>query len=245
MSIAKPKSVGRLPLISCHESPASSERITSQCFCMYSTVGRERCSAMRCTQWPTSALWSGMYCERRPRLIGRHVLPPSSVRKAPAAEIAMNMRLGSLGSSRIVCRHIPPAPGCHLGPVPWPRNPASSCHVFPPSLVRNNAASSTPAYTESGSMRDGSRCQTRLNSQGCCVPSYHWCVVRGLPVSADASYTNLLLSPFGIWPGSMVIPPPGASHVLPPSQERWMICPNHPLVCDAYSRSGSAGEPFM
>src|SRR5712671_151273 len=24
-----------------------------------------------------------------------------------------------------------------------------------------------------------------------------------------------------------------------------MICPNHPLVCDAYSRFGSAGDPLM
>src|SRR3989442_7200355 len=50
-----------------------------------------------------------------------------------------------------------------------------------------NPASSTPAYTVSGSVRDGSRCQTRLNSQGCCVPSYHWCGVRGLPVSGELS----------------------------------------------------------
>jgi hypothetical protein len=26
---------------------------------------------------------------------------------------------------------------------------------------------------------------------------------------------------------------PGWCHVRPPSSERWMICPNHPLVCDA------------
>jgi hypothetical protein len=26
--------------------------------------------------------------------------------------------------------------------------------------------------------------------------------------------------------------------------ERWIICPNQPLDCDAYSRSGSTGEPF-
>src|SRR5437016_3378109 len=97
--------------------------MTSQCFCMNSTLGRERCSAMRCTQCPTSASGSGMYCECRPRLIGFHVLPPSSVRKAPAAEMAMYMRFGLAGSSRIVWRHIPPAPGCHLGPVPWPRSP--------------------------------------------------------------------------------------------------------------------------
>src|SRR2546427_1333193 len=177
--------------------------------------------------------------------MGCEVAPPSWVRKAPADEMAIHIRCGLLGSRIMVCRHMPPAPGCHLGPVPWPRRPGSSCQFSPPSVERKMAASSTPAYTVSGSVSDGSRCHTRLNSQGCCVPSYHWCVVRGLPVSADASYTNLLLSPFGIWPGSMVIPPPGASHVLPPSQERWMICPNHPLDCDAYTRFGSAGDPFM
>jgi hypothetical protein len=26
---------------------------------------------------------------------------------------------------------------------------------------------------------------------------------------------------------------PGGFHVLPPSSERWMICPNQPLDCDA------------
>ena len=41
----------------------------------------------------------------------------------------MKIRSGSLGSSRIVCRHIPPAPGCQRGPEPWPRSPESSCHV--------------------------------------------------------------------------------------------------------------------
>ena len=57
-----------------------------------------------------------MYCECSPRLIGCHVSPPSSVRNAPAAEMAMNIRLGSLGSRMIVCRHMPPAPGCQCGP---------------------------------------------------------------------------------------------------------------------------------
>src|SRR5712692_4437864 len=75
----------------------------------------------------------------------------------------------------------------------------------------------------SGSVSDGSRCQTRANSQGCGVPSYHRCV-PGTP-----SYTNLL---------------PTGSQVLPPSLERWIIWPNQPLVCDAYSRFGSAGEPL-
>src|SRR5207237_8531648 len=136
-------------------------------------LGREGFIVMRWTQWPTSAVGSGRYGELRPFVIVFQFAPPSSERKAPAAEIAVKRRPGRPGSSRIVWRHIPPAPGCHFGPVPWPRSPGSSCHVLPPSLVRNNPASSTPAYAVSGSVREGSRCQTRLNSQGCCVPSYH------------------------------------------------------------------------
>src|SRR3990172_9258377 len=58
---------------------------------------------------------------------------------------------------------------------------------------------------------------------------------------------NLLLSPLGIPSGVVVGSPggvPGWCQVLPPSLERWMICPNQPLVCDAYSRFGSTGEPL-
>src|SRR2546423_12650245 len=165
-----------------------------------------------------------MYWEWSPRLIGFQVFPPSSVRKAPAAEMAIKIRLGLPGSRMIVCRHIPPAPGCHFGPVPWPRRPESSFHVVPPSLERNRAASSTPAYTVSGSVSDGSRCHTRLNSHGCCVPSYHLCV-PGSP-----TYWNLLLCPIGKPSGLFSGAPPGVSQVLPPSSDRWMICPNHPLV---------------
>src|SRR5262249_26697150 len=236
------KSVGRFPLTSFQFSPASSERMTSQCFCMNSTLGRERCIAIWCTQWPTSALGSGMNCDFSPRLMGFQVFPASSVRNAPAAEMAITIRLGLLGSMMTVCRHIPPAPGCHFGPELCPRSPASSCQFWPPSLEKNKAASSTPAYTVLASVGEGSKCHTRLNSQGCCVPSYHWCVVRGLPVSAEVSYTNLLLSPAGIPVGSTVTPPAGASQVLPPSLERWMTCPNQPLVCGAYGRFGSAGD---
>src|ERR1700738_1223938 len=149
-----------------------------------------------------------MYSDRKPRLIGFHVLPASSVRNAPAAEMAMDLRVWFLGSIRIVCRHMPPAPGVQLGPDPCLRSPESSSHVCPPSVVRNIAASSAPAYTVSASLSDGSRCQILLNSQGCGVPSYHWCV-PGTP-----SYTNLL---------------PTGSQVFPPSFERWICCPNHPL----------------
>src|SRR2546422_5820475 len=98
-----------------------------------------------------------MYCDLSPRLIGFHVVPASSVRNAPADEIATNIRLGSFGSSMIVCRHRPPAPGCQCGPVPWPRSPESSFQFFPPSVERNRAASSTPAYTVSASVSEGSR----------------------------------------------------------------------------------------
>src|SRR5215471_2649002 len=147
-----------------------------------------------------------MYCDLSPRLIGFQVSPPSSVRKAPAAEIAIHILFGLLGSRIMVCRHIPPAPGCQLGPVPCPRKPESSFQFCPPSVERKIAASSTPAYTVSASVREGSRCQTRLNSHGCCVPSYHWCVVSGF---AAASYANLLISPLGMPSGVLVGSPGG------------------------------------
>src|SRR5438045_1685154 len=49
-SIGKPKSVGRFPLTSCHCSPALSERITSQCFCMNRTPGRDGVNRVRIRQ---------------------------------------------------------------------------------------------------------------------------------------------------------------------------------------------------
>src|SRR6185436_2499073 len=182
------------------------------CFCMYSRSGCCFACAMRCTQCPTSASGSGMYCDFSPLLIGFQFFPASSLRNAPAAEIAMKILPWFRGSSTIVCRHIPPAPGCHCGPVPCPRSPESSSHVLPPFFEINSAASSTPAYTVSGSVSEGSRCHTRLNSHGWGVPSYHWCV-PGTP-----SYTNLF---------------PTGSQVLPPSFERWIICPNQPDDCEA------------
>jgi hypothetical protein len=64
----------------------------------------------------------------------------------------------------------------------------------------------------SGSVSDGSKCQTRANAQGLGVPSYHRCV----PTSP--SYASLL---------------PTASHVLPPSSERWISWPNQEDDWDA------------
>ena len=58
-------------------------------------------------------------------------------------------------------------------PVVCVRNPASSVQFRPPSVEWNIAASSIPAYTSSVFVSEGSMCHTRLNSQGCGVPSYH------------------------------------------------------------------------
>ena len=62
----------------------------------------------------------------------------------------------------------------------WVRSASSSCQVLPPSVDLNSPASSTPANTVSGSCGDGSKCQTRANSHGCGVPSYHWWVPGSL-----------------------------------------------------------------
>ena len=67
-------------------------------------------------------------------------------------------------------------------PVPWPRRPASSCQSGRRRSIGTARRLPRRRRPCSGSVSDGSRCQTRLNSHGCCVPSYHWCVVSGLPV---------------------------------------------------------------
>ena len=49
----------------------------------------------------------------------------------PRPRCAANIRPGVAGSRMIVCRHIPPAPGCQDGPESWPRSPGSSCQLLP------------------------------------------------------------------------------------------------------------------
>ena len=78
--------------------------------------------------------------------MGFQVLPPSSVRKAPAAEMAMNMRCGSVGIEQDgVQAHAAgaglPAAGRSRGRA----GRAARCQFWPPSVERNMAASSTPA----------------------------------------------------------------------------------------------------
>src|SRR5262245_55785575 len=163
----KQKACGKFPLISFHISPPLSVRITSQLLYIENICGRYMYLAIVLTLVQICATASGSsLLDFRPLFTGRQVSPPSSVRNAPAAEMATNMRLGLSGLRIMVWRHIPPAPGCQRSPL-TPRSPESSCQVLPPSLVRKRPASSTPAYTTSGLVGDGSRCQTRLNSHGC------------------------------------------------------------------------------
>src|SRR5690606_16430628 len=104
--------------------------------------------------------------------------------------------------------------------------------LLPPSVDLNSAASSTPAYTVSGSCGEHSRCHTRLNSHGCGEPSYQRCVVSGaFAVSYAKMWLSAIGKPFGVTtasPGGV----PGRVQVLPPSSERWMIWPNHEVFCD-------------
>src|SRR5512142_2292121 len=97
---------------------------------------------MWCTQCPTSESLSGISPDTRPRLMGFHVWPLSSLRNAPAEEIAAMIR----GPCRMrVCRHSPPAPGGQVTDDGCVRSPLSSVQVVPPSDDLYRAASSAPA----------------------------------------------------------------------------------------------------
>ncbi len=122
---AKPKSLGKSPLTSCQESPPSSLRMTSQCFCMKSTSGRDGCTGDLVDAVARLRRQGRGYTppDRRPLLAGRQIWPASSLRNTPAAEMATTILAGSPGPRMIVCRQRPPAPGCHAGPVGWPPQP--------------------------------------------------------------------------------------------------------------------------
>ena len=150
--MGKPKSVGRLPLTSCHESPASSLRITSQCFCMKSTLGAtggRQCGARSGRPRPRAR---GCPVKCRPRLIGRHDSPAVVGAEGPGRGDGDVHPLRVLGIEQDRVQAHAAGAGLPLGPVPWPRRPAISCHDWPASVERKIAASSTPAYTESGSV---------------------------------------------------------------------------------------------
>src|SRR6266403_892237 len=64
--------------------------------------------------------------------------------------MAMIIRLGSIGSGRIVCRHMPPPPGVHFGRCGWSSNDWTGVHVAPASRDSKSAEGSTPQNSVSG-----------------------------------------------------------------------------------------------
>jgi hypothetical protein len=112
----------------------------------------------------------------------------------------------------MVCRHMPPAPGCQCGPVPWPRRPESSCQFWPPSVERNSAASSTPGVDRVRIGERGLQMPDALE-----LPGMRRAVVP-LVRAGDAVVDELVAHRL-----------PGLAAVV----ERWINCPNQPLDCDA------------
>ena len=198
--------------------------MTSQCFCMNSTSGRDGCMAMRWTQWPTSASGSGM-------LVG----PQALVHRLPGLAAVVGAErpgrrdgdvhaLGVLGSRRIVCRHIPPAPGCQFGPEPWR---AQAGQLLP--------ALATVGATEQGRVLDAGVDRVgvgRATARG---------ARRGRTPTGAACRRTTGGCRARRRTRTRCRPAPRSCRRRRSAGSSW---PNQPLDCDAYSRSGSAGEPF-
>ena len=69
-----------------------------------------------------------MPSDSRPLLIGCHDVAAVVGAEDAGRGDGDEDPLGVLGSRTIVCRHMPPAPGCHCGPEPCSRRPGSSSH---------------------------------------------------------------------------------------------------------------------
>ena len=119
-------------------------RMTSQCFCMKSTLGRDGCIAMRCTQCPTSAADSGFprtaVPDRSAATFDRR--PPCEMRPPPRWRRRCDPDCPD--PTTIVCRPSPPAPGCQRTRFSF-RTAGRSSELLPPSSLWKAAASSTPA----------------------------------------------------------------------------------------------------
>ena len=86
-----------------------------------------------------------MKSARTPAFIVDQLAPPSSVPNTPTADIPTHIRSVSVGSSTMLCRHMPPKPGSHKALVGCSERGTTSSHVSPPSELLNSAAGETPA----------------------------------------------------------------------------------------------------
>jgi hypothetical protein len=151
----------------------------------------------------------GMCCDLSPWLIGFQVARHRRAERASGRDRDKHpLRVRRVEKNRVQPQ--PAGAGRHVAPVPCLRSPASSLHVWPRSWSEQRGVFD-PAYTVSGSVSDGSKCQTRLNSHGCGVPSYH-CACRH-------PFVRKIVA--------------GRFPVLPPSFERCTTWPNQLLDCEA------------
>ena len=126
--MTNPKSVGRLPLTSCHESPASSLRITSQCFCMNRTFGRRRVHRDPVNAVADLGIRIGMYwrlqapVDRPPGLAA--VVGPECARGRDGDEDPIG--IARVQQDRVKAQAA--GPRVPAGPDSCPRKPGSSCH---------------------------------------------------------------------------------------------------------------------
>ena len=116
---------------------------------------------------------------------GTHVSPPSSVRNAPAAEIAAYICFGSFGSIWIEWQ-LPPAPGCHCSRVSCWTSPITGDHVSPLSSDRKSAPGVAPRNSVSGSLSWPGACQTSSSFRPVSSGSPRPQAVPGLPEVARA-----------------------------------------------------------
>src|SRR6185437_3266244 len=88
----------------------------------------------------------------------------------------------------MVCRHMPPFPGVHLGRCSCPNNPAFAVHVFPASRDMNSADGSTPQYITSGSPAGPMRiCQICLSARPDAEGNLIACSSRSVHVAPKSS----------------------------------------------------------
>ena len=139
-----------------------------------------------------------MYCERSPLLIGFHCLAAIIGAKRPRRR---NRNIHALRIAGIENDRVQAHAACARLPL-WVRCRDRAGRAVRSSSRRHRSSGKSPHLPRrrkpcSDPSSEGSTCHTRLNSHGCCVPSYHWCVVSGLPVSATCRIRTYCCSLFG------------------------------------------------